>query len=241
MNCLQRLSESYSIAVIASIHQPNHEIVMMFNKIYVLAKGGHCLYSGPPDRIDSCLRQCRVICDETQVPIEQLLKLSSMERNKDTEELIIKTKNLVKSEIDIIKSNLSNKDIGFRSKEFKLKDVCYLIDRIVAQLYACQWKALLFQLLVFIFLPFMTSSMFKEGIGRPDGCFNIVQYNTTCAKEIENDSNLLNNQFFIFFTSIIAQFVYLCYTTVIYINETKIFTSEHYNGLSFKIHKFNLP
>jgi hypothetical protein len=72
---------------------------MMFDKIYVLAKGGQKVvkrwskggqkvvkrwskggggvYSGLPQDLKIHLSQCDIICNEFQVPIEVLLKVSS--------------------------------------------------------------------------------------------------------------------------------------------------------------------
>ena len=76
---MRSLAENHNIAVIASIHQPNHEIVMMCNTVYVLAKGGHCLYSGSPDCIEQFLNLFNIILDEDQVPVEEMLKLASIQ------------------------------------------------------------------------------------------------------------------------------------------------------------------
>ena len=38
--------QSRSITIIASIHAPSHETISLFDQIYVLSKGGVCIYSG---------------------------------------------------------------------------------------------------------------------------------------------------------------------------------------------------
>src|SRR4051812_16514761 len=48
IKCLKNLSINYKICVITSIHQPNSELLMLFDKLYVLSKGGHNIYSGRP-------------------------------------------------------------------------------------------------------------------------------------------------------------------------------------------------
>ena len=53
---------------------------MMFDKLYVLAKGGCCVFDGQTTRLKCHLEQCQIECLEWQVPIEELIKVSS----KDT-------------------------------------------------------------------------------------------------------------------------------------------------------------
>ncbi|CAG2105620.1 unnamed protein product [Medioppia subpectinata] len=43
INCLKLLSRTHEMTIIASIHQPNNDLLHMFDNIYVLAKGGVCL------------------------------------------------------------------------------------------------------------------------------------------------------------------------------------------------------
>ena len=48
---LHKLTATHDIAIVASIHQPNTEILMLFDQLYVLARGGVCIYSGAPDKL----------------------------------------------------------------------------------------------------------------------------------------------------------------------------------------------
>ena len=72
------LSRNHEMAVIVSIHQPNSELINMFDNIYVLAKGGVSVYSDPPQDMILSLTECRLNCNEFDAPIEVLLKVSSM-------------------------------------------------------------------------------------------------------------------------------------------------------------------
>ncbi|KAH9510553.1 ABC protein, sub ABCG [Dermatophagoides farinae] len=49
--CLRRQIHRHNLTIVASIHQPNTEVLMMFDQCYVLARGGVFIYSGPPDQI----------------------------------------------------------------------------------------------------------------------------------------------------------------------------------------------
>lgn len=74
--CLQKLTKMYQITVIASIHAPNDETLSFFDKLYVLAKGGVCIYSGPPSQIQERLDQAQYEAFEEQPPIEALVSIA---------------------------------------------------------------------------------------------------------------------------------------------------------------------
>ena len=77
VTCLKSLTETHQITVIASIHAPNNEILNLFDKIYVLAKGGVCIYSGPPQQIQSFMeREIELKIPLEQPPIEALIKIA---------------------------------------------------------------------------------------------------------------------------------------------------------------------
>ena len=75
--CLKNLTENYQLAIVTSIHQPNSDVLMMFDKLYVLAKGGCCVFDGETTQLKDHLEQCKVECLDWQVPIEELIKLAS--------------------------------------------------------------------------------------------------------------------------------------------------------------------
>jgi hypothetical protein len=52
----------------------------MFDKLYVLAKGGICVYSGSPQDLKIFLNKCNIKLCENQFPIEVLLRIASNER-----------------------------------------------------------------------------------------------------------------------------------------------------------------
>ena len=81
MICLKNLAKKYDLAIVTSIHQPNSDILMMFDKLYVLSKGGMCVFHGKTNQLQSHLQNCQIDCQEWQVPIEQLIKVASKTSN----------------------------------------------------------------------------------------------------------------------------------------------------------------
>ena len=237
MQSLKNLAKRHSTAIITSIHQPNQEIVLMFDKVYVLAKGGNCIYSGGPNGIAAHLRQNKRYLTENEVPIEHLLKLGSVEADEQQiDELIDKTKETLR--LSVFKecqnqTKLSASGIKRESKSFSFSDLWYLLSRTMTQTYVRQWKSLLFQLLFYLSFALLTCKLFDEDIGKPDACFDPVTLgNNSCLKELEDDSLLYQNQNIIFFISLMILFTHLCSSALVYCTDAKIFLQEHQNCMN---------
>ena len=81
MNCLKQLTLNYRMTIIVTIHLPNNETLNLFDKLYVLAKGGLCIYSGPPSMLHSYLFEkinlnIEQIGQTNKLPIEILLEIA---------------------------------------------------------------------------------------------------------------------------------------------------------------------
>ena len=77
VRCLRHLSTNYRITILASIHAPNHETLCLFDHLYVLSKGGVCIYSGKPNLIGPLLeRDTSVKLSPVQPPIEALIHIA---------------------------------------------------------------------------------------------------------------------------------------------------------------------
>ena len=131
ISCLKRLSRFHRMSIITSIHQPNNELLLMFDKIYVLAKGGVCVYSGHPQNLRQHMNDCHINCNQNEVPIEVLLRVSSEDTKTDSinrmnEKIIDENKNLFEK---CLKQNMrqirENPNI---SKRFSFKDLYNLIQ-----------------------------------------------------------------------------------------------------------------
>ncbi|CAG2121419.1 unnamed protein product, partial [Medioppia subpectinata] len=61
---------------------PNSLILAMFDRLYVLSKGGHCVFAGPPAQLRAHLNSCGIDCPSHFAPIELILKIASNFPNK---------------------------------------------------------------------------------------------------------------------------------------------------------------
>jgi hypothetical protein len=234
MECLKLLSRHHKLSIITSIHQPNNEILMMFDKLFVLAKGGVCVYSGFPQYLSTYLRECDIICSEFQVPIEVLLKVSS--RGIEDEQVIkmsVKTSKERESILNRCKTEtkLFPNGIPFESKSFKFIDLWYLLMRTIIYSYISQWKSFVTQMLFYIFYPIIIAKMYNSDIGAPNGCFSFLfESNTSCFKDLEDHKLLDQNTKYINTTSVFFMFIQLTYTILTFPREVKIFLNEHQNS-----------
>ena len=49
IQCLKNLTENNVISVVTSIHQPNNDIICLFDKLYVMSISGHAIFEGSPE------------------------------------------------------------------------------------------------------------------------------------------------------------------------------------------------
>jgi hypothetical protein len=206
----------------------------MFDKLYVLAKGGICVFSGPPQELGLHLNECGIFCTEFQFPIEVLLKIASNGKNDNQ---VIELANKTSEEkVNLLKrcgneTHLFPDGIPFESKNFSLIDMWYLLLRTMTNTYISQWKSLITQFLFYIFFALITTKIFNSEIGKPDGCFSFLfNPNTSCYKQLNDDSLLDQNTKFHFFTTIMVMIIQLSVTTLTFATDIKIFMNEHQNS-----------
>ncbi len=231
---LKLLSRRHNITVITSIHQPNSDVLMTFDKLYVLAKGGVCVYSGCPQGLNTHLRECDILCNKFQFPIEVLLKIATKGVNdKQVLKLAKKSAEEKQSLLNRCENEtkLFSNGIPFKSKNFKLIDMWYLLLRSMTYTYLSQWKLLLIQLVFYITTPLILAKTVNQDIGQPDSCYNFNENSTeSCINELEKDSLIDQNLKFQAFTVVLVMFIQICVTTLTFPAEIKRFMSEHQNS-----------
>ncbi|OTF82374.1 hypothetical protein BLA29_011671, partial [Euroglyphus maynei] len=88
MKCLRRLSMN-GMTVMVSIHAPSSDILNLFDQLYILAKGGVCIYSGHPEQLrPHLLRVTGIQLNEDDSPIQEYLRIAS--NNIDDDEQVRK-------------------------------------------------------------------------------------------------------------------------------------------------------
>ena len=153
IQCLKCLTNNYKTLVIASIHQPNNDILMNFDSIHVLSKGGLCLYWGSPKDIKIYLMASKITCIEYQVPIEVMLK-TAINGLTDRRVIDLKDRNFNQNSsiISEIKNNVkSDKNkVDSTSKWFRPKDLFNLMLRTILNNFLSKPGVVIVQLFLFI-------------------------------------------------------------------------------------------
>ncbi|KAH9511177.1 hypothetical protein DERF_009648 [Dermatophagoides farinae] len=77
MQCLHKLAKNNQMTtIVVSIHSPNSDILELFDKIYILAKGGVCIYSDAPNLLDDKIDIERMDQQQQKPPIEEYMKIA---------------------------------------------------------------------------------------------------------------------------------------------------------------------
>ena len=224
----------------ATIHQPNTELLMMFDTVYTLDRCGVCVYSGRPQDLRSHLNQCNITCAELEFPIEVMLTILSNDDNEADEHLKClrkKTNESQKFLNDIIdkQTELTPKPIFLSSKTFKIIDFLILVKRMAHCLYVCNWKSLLAQFSLIqmsALVPMMTYTSDKV---HSKACLHSnTLTNETClmsATDWTEESNIFETINYNFSILNFAMFFQLVVTTLTYSSDVQLFTREHRNGI----------
>jgi hypothetical protein len=208
----------------------------MFDKLYVLAKGGICVYSGLPQDLSSHLRECDIVCNEFEIPVEILLKLSSKGLiDPNIVKLAEKTSVIKESVMERCKEEklLISDGIPLKTKKFSLNDLKSLLLRNITYTVRYQWKALVFEFLFYQFCGYAFKNLHNDNIDDPTGCMSFTN-STVCHQSIEKmEEKFLVGQNLRFNMSIIlvVLIIQAATSTLTFATEVKIFLNEHRNGM----------
>ena len=234
---LKYLKLQYKMTIIVSIHQPNQELLDMFDNIYVLAKGGDNVYSGHPKDLREYVIECGLKCDD-QVPIEALLEYCHG-HNKGAQSFVKNVQS--QSElVDKINEEGLLEHLTIRSfyKRFSLLDLWNLLKRATRQTYLSQWHILLLQTFIYIACGVVMKFHFRSDMIEPDGCLDIGfrDFTNNCNQTLED----LNNQYliklnlkYIHLVTITLSSFMIVFVIVPFLDEIKVIENEYNNCMLF--------
>ena len=223
------------MSVIATIHQPNIELFLHFDNIYVLSIGGKNIYCGRPQDLGQHLLDLNTDSHQIDYPIEEILKIGSNSLDENINKLSkinSKTKELVLNRKEEVFE--TNNGVKRRTKRFSPSDFCHLLIRNIICSYVYEWKSLVMQIILYILLAFNLSILYKREISLVDGCVNkkMFFYDNFCEdseeslrKESQLKQNIQYNLSFITGTS----FIQIIITTMTFSSKVNVFLNEHRN------------
>ena len=226
--CLKNLTRNHSIAILTSIHQPNSDVLRLFDQLYVLSIDGQCIYNDNPTMIKEHLIKCQIPLMNYHVLIEELIKIASKldSNNEFAEKLIKKTfEDSISSEECWMKdTKLLNKNLFQENKSFNFSDAIILLRRTFRNELIGGWKIQFVFLFVYFISLYVMLYLFPNDIGTDPGCTeeridlrNISLINQRILDAlIGNEQKFQQNikySFFIFVIFYCLNMIQVCYSS----------------------------
>ena len=219
-----------------SIHQPNVEVLDMFDNLYVLSKGGVNVYSGPPRNLRQHLIECHIDCNVNEIAIEKILKVCANDSKHcsiiDMQEAIKNIQHGLKDEVSrnmvINRNRKSNWSV-----EFSLLSVWYLAQRMILIYYHTLIFPLLNMILLFVMngLIMLTFCNFTPAKYRDCRFDNSTQQCYPLINELANSKNSQYEIKVLIGSSMSPIIIIALWTSITMSSHIKIFIWEYHNGL----------
>lgn len=233
VKCLERLAAGNNMTIVASIHAPSNEILQYFSQLYVLAKGGVCIYSGPPNELESHLVKNKAHFNNhsEEQPIESLIKIACSDlQSAQLQYLANKTLTAENSQIFAHLPQLTHLPYGLpaQTKHFSCTDLYLQICRSCRVAFIAQYRLFFGQLFFFIGLTLTFASFFNQKMVAPSGCYS-KDSNSTCENDFFRNLLLTENINYICLNRAVQAYIIMCTSTMLYSSLVKIFRNEHRN------------
>ena len=242
IRCLRRITHLHHITIIASIHQPNIEQLLLFDDLYVLARGGHCVYSGPPTAISEQLKsEIEDFHVNNTKPCESesierlILKSCAGTENPTVQKMIAihNRKHTIDESTLAADTNLAM--VVPNRKRFSLHSVYILALRYIRYYRNFLWfESMLYSVSLLMF-ALSLKLYFNFDMVEYTGCINIAEddLSKTCGRSKEADLNLnkiLDNSGYSFYFSVFFLFMSCLHMMTSFRRDLSHFINEHRNG-----------
>ena len=233
IECLRSVTKKYNICVVCSIHQPNEDLFQMFDTIYVLAKGGHQLYSGSPQRLRQYLSDVDIKVNDNEIPIEVLIEYSSLNINDQRVKQLI-CKCLEQRNTDFKEYSEQNmicvKRLKHYNKHFNISDTWTLLRRQFRFNFIAEHRQFQFRLAILILIDLLLLIIYNLDNAKYDGCLSLNNANMTCSQLLDDSSRLFSTQSYIAVGIIHMSVLYSIIISPCYIDQYTVFIDEYRNG-----------
>ena len=196
MKCLRRLSMQNNITVMVSIHAPSSDILNLFDQLYIIAKGGICIYSDSPHLLKPHLNQITgITLKEDDSPIQEYLRIAS---NGASDEQV---RQLTKASVERDHQRMTYlideecafksipKGIPHHSRKFCFRDLWTQVKRLFYFTFIADVRNLYAVIIVSIIACLLQISITNMDAMIPSGCrpINIEHFNQTCSDKLKED------------------------------------------------------
>ncbi|KAH7642958.1 hypothetical protein HUG17_9649 [Dermatophagoides farinae] len=243
MKCLQRLSTQNGITVLVSIHAPSSDILDMFDQLYIIAKGGVCIYSDQPGGLRSHLNQITGIAlNEDDSPIQEYLRIASNGINDEqvrklTQESVQQdhqrlTAQFSKFEKEECPFAFIPKGIPHYSRKFRSSDLWTQFWRLLRLTFIADVRHIIGILILIIITLTTYTSITNKDMVIPRGCmpFNIEHLNQTCQNKLKEDRLIGTFIMLLFLIMVLTISLGISMYSLMTVNFMKILRHEYRTG-----------
>lgn len=224
------------LTVIVSIHTPSDELLDYFSQLYVLAKGGRAVYSGPPRELSPFLKHTLPnyeMEESEEQPIETLIRYSSSNYQSSIISTFVKcTSSNVIHQIQDQNDLLTLQTLPSNYKSYSISDQFILLRRQVSLTFITQFSSFCTQLLVFLIGIILISTFFNQKMTNFDGCLKLNSNMSNSVEEHQYFAVIMHtyeNLNYIYFNRLFQGFAFALVGVVTSNSLIPIFKSEHRN------------
>lgn len=213
-----------------------------FDQLYVLARGGVCIYSGLPGQIGAHLEDCLSVSTVSgkdahcQYPIETLITYSSSDISNSTVQKLtqLATKSILNEELKSDFAQIASDGLLPNRPRFSFVSSVILARRYLSHVLGHQWPLLLTFAVVNLIYGYQLTIFFHEHIAQPSGCVSLEDdFNSTCSRSAEkilNDFELVENYKYNYFMVGTFLFLLMLQTSLTFGRDALLMLNEHRNG-----------
>ncbi|KAF7491659.1 ABC transporter G family member 40 [Sarcoptes scabiei] len=239
IQCLRKLVRRHLITIMISIHQPNTEILTMFDQIYCLARGGVCLFSGSPAKIAENLFKIPDInlpepCGCT-VTTEELMKYSCLSHDNllvqklrvlSDNEIIVEGEESLRKDLVLLPDGIQRNRPRFTMNSFR-----FLFYRYWIYQKNYLWLETISYMALYLFHAFMLRFLFNPSIVQTSGCVNLEDdFKALASDRLQEQIDLVNNSCFTILINVFFLLIFLVQSGFALTKEFVYFFNEHRNG-----------
>ncbi|OTF83954.1 hypothetical protein BLA29_007247 [Euroglyphus maynei] len=236
VKCLGRMSHRHNITLVVAIHQPNINILKMFDQIYLLARGGVCIYSGTPDNIHEHIRFV-TNHDDNDFPIEELIRYSCQNHHDQQVKRFVQVTNEKILNDDHEEKKLFNNTqlvpdgLSTNRTRFALNSIAILIQREFYFYRNHLWALILFFYTISLIVSINYRFLLNPKIAERNGCISFDDdFIETCDRSKDEKMELVLNYRYSYYIYSILIFYPIGISALLYHLELKYMINEHRNG-----------
>lgn len=212
-----------------------------FDQLYVLARGGVCIYSGLPGQIGAHIESCVSASTVekialSQYPIETLIRYSSSDFSTPLVQQLFQlaTKSILNEELKSDFAQIASDGLLPNRPRFSFLSSVILARRYLSHVIGHQWPLLLTFAIVNLIYGHQLTIFFHAHIAQPNGCVSLDDdFNSTCSRSAEkilSDFELIENYKYNYFMVGIFLFLLMLQTSLTFMKDFALMQNEHRNG-----------